>query len=126
MRIVPALSTESPKRAVRFMSKYWDVRSNNRGRGRTMKISRLSRAPRAFAWGTILLVVILSDSDMAFANPGLVRGWDEAVYVDFSDLPGGNPIRQGIDVWQAKSWNGGALCVQRLCTASVPHKETIP
>jgi len=78
-----------------------------------MKTSQSRKTLRTFACGTILFVAIFSGSDTAFANPGLVPGWDgETAYVDFSDLPGGNPIRHGFDTWQAQGWSDGARCMQ--------------
>ena len=78
-----------------------------------MKTWRSRKTLRAFVCGTVLLGVIFFGADVAFANPGLVPGWDgETAYVDFSDLPSGNPIRQGLNAWQAQGWNGGARCMQ--------------
>ena len=77
-----------------------------------MKISWLSKVSRECARGMILFVAIFSGVDVAIANPGLVPGWDgETSHVDFSDLPVGNPVRQGIDTWQAQDWNGRARCI---------------
>ena len=70
---------------------------------------------RVLLGGTILLVVILSGSGMVFANPGVVPGGDgEMIYVDFSDLPDGNPVRHGVDAWQPYGWNGGERCLQLI------------
>jgi hypothetical protein len=94
-----------------------------------MKISRLGEVSREFAWGTILFVVILFVADAAFADPGLVPGWDgETSYVDSSDLVGGSSIRQRLDARQTECRSDGARCMRRVCTASasVPHKETVP
>jgi len=80
-----------------------------------MKLLRSNKMPRILLGGAILLVVILSSSDMASANPGFVPGGDgEMIYVDFSDLPDGSPIRQGFNAWHAQGWNGGTRCMQLI------------
>ena len=90
-----------------------------------MKTLRLSKVSGELAWDQILFAVILFGG--AVANPCPVRGCDgEEVHVGSFDLSIRRPIRERLDAKRARRSRRRACRAQRLCDASVTHKETAP
>jgi hypothetical protein len=82
-----------------------------------MKIMRLCKTAKILMWTAILFGLILSGSYTALANPGLTPSVsNKTCYVDFSNFPSGNAIRQDLVAWQAQGWSGGARCLQLVRT----------
>jgi len=82
-----------------------------------MKMMRLCEPAKTLMCTVVLVGLILSGYYTAFANPGLVPDGDsKTCYVDFSNFPNGNAIRQDLAAWQAQGWSSGARCLQLVRT----------
>jgi len=84
-----------------------------------MNRQRAHRKETAILLSTILFGLILFGTHGTLANPGLFANPGSGlVFLDFSLLPNGSTVRQGIDEWRAQGWTEGAKCLQLVRVGS--------